>query len=146
MNGFNRFKSLGFTLVELMIVVVIISVLAAISIPAYQNYVYKSRRADAKSALLKIQLAEEKWRANHTTYTAALTDLGYTGSSPYYSPDSHYTLGISNATATTYTLTATATGIQEADTHCAKLSIDQTGTKSSEDHAGNVTTSNSDCW
>lgn len=69
----------GFTLIELMIVIAIVGVLAAIALPAYQDYAKKARRADAMGGLLNIQLSLEKWRANNASYTDDLTDLGYAG-------------------------------------------------------------------
>lgn len=137
-------KSFGFTLIELMIVVVVIGILAAIAYPSYQQYVNKGRRSDAKAALLNIQLEEEKWRANNTTYTATLSNLGLTAvSGVYYSPDSYYTLTVSNNTGTTYKATATYTGVQTGDTDCKTLSIDQDGNKTSTNSSN---ASSSDCW
>ncbi len=142
-HGIRR-NVFGFTLIELMIVVVIIGILAAIGYPSYRQYVYKSRRSDAKTALLQIQLAEEKWRANNTSYTATLSNLGFTAvGGVYYSPDQYYTLTVPTATATAYTLTATYTGKQTADTACKTLSIDQSGVKTATDSADAVTTN---CW
>ncbi|WP_305909805.1 type IV pilin protein [Methylomarinum sp. Ch1-1] len=123
-------KNNGFTLIELMITVTILAILAAIAYPAYNDYIVKSRRSDAKSAILKMQLAEEKWRANNPSYTATLSDLNYPNS---YSPDGYYELAISNNTANTYTITATPVsgGLQAGDSDCASMSMDQNGTKAS---------------
>lgn len=139
-----RQKVFGFTLIELMIVVVIIGVLAAIAYPSYRQYVYKSRRSDAKAALSQVQLAEEKWRANNTSYTS-LANLGFTVAADgnYYSPDQYYTLGVSNTSATTYTITATYAGLQTADTSCKTLSIDQSSNKTATNSANAASTV---CW
>ena len=59
----------GFTLVELMIVVVVVSILAAVAIPSYRNYVMRSQRIDATTALLRIQAAEEKYFLQNNAYT-----------------------------------------------------------------------------
>ena len=65
----NYKRQPGFTLLELMIVTAIIGVLGGLAYPSYQSHIETSRRSDAKKTLLTVQLAEEKWRANNTTYT-----------------------------------------------------------------------------
>ncbi|WP_163836211.1 type IV pilin protein [Spartinivicinus ruber] len=64
-------RSQGFTLVELMIVVVIVAILAAVAIPSYQEYVQKSRRADAQSELMKFAQAVERHYAKQYNYKTA---------------------------------------------------------------------------
>lgn len=101
----------GFTLIELMITVVIVGILAAIAIPGYQDYLRKSRRADGKAALLRIQLQQEKWRAGHMSYSSDLAEVGVGASST----DGHYTLSLSDAGASGYTATAAGGTKQQAD-------------------------------
>lgn len=69
----------GLTLIELIIVLVIVSILATLAIPSYQQYMFNSRRSEAISALLGIQLAEEKFRTNNIQYgnLAAVWGGGY---------------------------------------------------------------------
>jgi len=102
-----NFKQKGFTLIELMIVIVVIGVLAAIALPSYADYVKRARRADAKAGILAIQLAQEKWRVNNSAYTSDLMDLGYATSDNESSIDGYYTLDIAaGATGVSYTVTA----------------------------------------
>lgn len=70
-------KSKGFSLIEMMIVVVIIAILAAIAIPIYQKQVQESRRTAAKTALLDIASREEKFYSTNNYYTLQMASLGY---------------------------------------------------------------------
>ena len=134
----------GFTLIELMIVVVVVGVLAAIALPAYQSYVERARRADAKSSILSVQLAQEKWRANNIAYTSSLLDLGYPAANNVPSIDGFYTIDVADgATATNYTVTADPVGPQ-ADDDCGMFTLTVTSAN------GEVYTAESgnhnDCW
>lgn len=70
-------KQTGFSLIELMIVVVIIGIIASIAVPTYQNNVLRSSRGDGMTALLDIMRAQENFFANEYTYTTNLTQLNY---------------------------------------------------------------------
>ena len=127
-------KESGFTLIELMITVAIVGILAAIAYPSYTDYVIRSKRADGKAALLQLQLAQEKWRANHTTY-ASKSDLAVN-----YSPNSYYSVNtFTNVTGTTYTMTVSPNGF--TDTKCQNLGINESGVKT---ESGTDTAEN--CW
>ena len=111
----------GFTLIEMMTVVVILAILAGIAYPSYQSNVRKAKRNDAIEALLRIQIAQEKWRISDTDY-ATLAELG----SPS-SLEGFYVITIPTNTSTGYTITATALGDQVNDeangTGCSPLSL-----------------------
>jgi type IV pilus assembly protein PilE len=123
-------KSSGFTLIELMIVVAIVAILAAIAIPAYNEQVRKSRRSEAIAALENIRLRQESWRANNPTY-ATLAQVG-TPASDYYD------FTITGITASAYVATATAksTGPQAKDTGCTVMAVNQAGQR----------TTGPNCW
>jgi type IV pilus assembly protein PilE len=117
-------KRRGFTLIELMITVVIVSILAMVAVPAYFDQMRKSRRADAVTALNQIAQAQERWRANNASYT---TDLGSTGLNVPNPSSGYYTLNVSAASAASYTATATAAGAQLKDTKCATFTVVASG-------------------
>ena len=132
----------GFTLIELMITVGVIGILAAIAYPSYKDYVTRAKRADGKAALLKAQLAQEKYRANNSNYSSDLSVLGFTAAADtkFYSTDKHYEIAISGTpTATTYAINAAPSDF--TDSKCETLGINQDGDKSV---TGTDTVAN--CW
>jgi type IV pilus assembly protein PilE len=96
----NRHR--GFTLIEVMIAAVIVVILASFVLPAYFEQVQRSRRADAMTSLLALQMAQEKWRANDTDY-ATLAELNWSGTE---SVDGYYAIDIPANTPATFTITA----------------------------------------
>lgn len=133
-------KSQGVTLIELVVVLVIVGILASIAIPGYRQYVLRSHRVEAKTALLKIAAAQEKFYLQNNTYatnalltTAPPAGLGFTASTE----NGWYTLAIAGGNATGYTASATAAGVQVADTTCATFGVNQAGVK---------TATSTDCW
>lgn len=74
-----------------MLVVVIVTILAAIAIPSYQRYVTKSRRSDAITSLSAVAQAQERWRTNNASYASTLAELGL----PENSNNRHYTMSLS---------------------------------------------------
>ena len=128
----------GFTLIELMIAVAIIAILASIALPAYQEQIRKSRRAQAKADLVEYaQLAERYFTVNNTYVGFTLP----TSQSPREAgATARYNLPAPTTTATTFTLTANATGAQASD-RCGDLSITNTGQKGETGSA-----SLEECW
>ena len=123
-------KEKGFTLIEVLIVVFIVGILAAVAIPTYRGYTQRGRRADAKTALEQLRASQEVFRAERGRYANdgadgdALTVLRTNWGGP------PATAGLYNITmvsdATTFTGTATPTGSQVPD---GNLNIDQNGVK-----------------
>ena len=70
-------KSKGFTLVELMIVIMIISVFAAFAVPSYYKYIRSAARANAQSQMLMIAGNLERWRAKNLSYSGFVPDSGF---------------------------------------------------------------------
>ncbi|MFI3119230.1 MAG: type IV pilin protein [Methylococcaceae bacterium] len=117
--------SSGFTLIEILITVIIVSILAIISVPSYQTSITKGRRAEAKATLMRLAQAEAKWRINHTTY-ADLTSIGGA------SANTDYIFAVTSNTASVFTITATPTSTNGQDHDvCSTLSITQDTTISS---------------
>jgi len=123
----------GFTLIELMIVVAIIGILAAVAFPSYQDQVRKTRRAEVQANLMELASYMERTFTENNVYNSAanaaatLTASGIT--------NDKYTLSLPTLTATTYTLQAAPTGDQSSDS-CGTMTLSETG----------ATTPAANCW
>jgi type IV pilus assembly protein PilE len=149
-RGFSA-RHLGFTLVELMIVIVIGAILVAIAVPSYQAQVQKSRRTDARNALLDIAGREERLLSVTNAYSAVPTDVGYGGVTwPQPVTNSYYNVTVITPDPaqlpllTSFIITATPIGIQVGDNACASFSVNQIGQQTAKTSGGvdNSTT----CW
>ncbi len=116
----------GFTLIEVLVTCVIVGVLAAIALPSYQKQVQKTRRSDAKSALVGAAGQMERYFTERSTYATAA--LGSGGVYPATTENGYYALSLANLTSTTYTLRATPAGAQVGD-HCGALTYNEQGVK-----------------
>jgi type IV pilus assembly protein PilE len=142
----------GFTLVELMVTILIGSILLAIAVPTYTSQIRKSRRTEARSALLDLATREERYLSLNNAYTNAAVNLGYSAL-PQTIGSGYYQISIPNAptaagVGTVAFFKASATPIagttQATDSQCASFSVDSTGKQSSLDSSGNDSTST--CW
>jgi type IV pilus assembly protein PilE len=147
--------SRGFTLVELMIVVVIAAILVSIAIPSYSSYVQRSRRTEAKSALLNMASLEERFYSTQNLYSANPADFGYAaGVWPVQVGGGYYQVLIPAGAVTppaigapaAYTIQAVPVpgGMQAADTTCALFQINSLGVQFAQDTGGVDQTTT--CW
>ncbi len=142
----------GFTLIELMIVVVVVAILAAVGLPAYRNHVIKTNRAAAESFMMQIANKQEQYLLDARTYTATLGTGGLNLSTPN-NVSTYYALSIGNITQTTYSITAIPNAVQP-DALCGTIALDQSGAKGGQctTSGGNVAspmvcaTPATSCW
>lgn len=134
----------GFTLLELMIVVVVMSILATIAVTSYNRYAYRARRADGQELLMRVANAQERYYATFNKYGGEPV-TGDLKLPSVMSEKGYYKVAITSVDATKdYTATASPQDGQSNDA-CGALSIDSKGTKlpASTDTAKNR---NGRCW
>lgn len=150
----NIMKKWGFTLIELLIAVAIVALLAAIAFPSYRDHLVKSKRAEAKAALLKTTQLQERWYTVNNTYTTNLGQLYGTTTATVGSGEDAingwYTISAAagpNGISQGFVLTATpgntlaSPAVVFTDVKCGNLTLTSTGLK---DRTGTETMKN--CW
>lgn len=135
MNTLN--KQRGVTLIELMIVVVVISILAAVAYPNYQEFTARAKRNEARAALLRLATNQERFYLNNNTFTADLTQLGF-AADPAPTETGYYVIDVTAANASNFTATATYQHGGTEASKCNVFTIDGRGVKTS--------TPETNCW
>ena len=162
-------RGAGFSLVELMVVLLITVILLTIAVPTYQSHVRESRRTDAKTAVLDLAAREEKYASLNNSYTGSPANLGYqsttsTATFPQTVGSGYYqvyacpgttistacTAGVAVATTgSTYVVAAIpiAGTSQAKDSSCQYFAVDNTGAQfSTNGTTGTGTNTTSTCW
>ena len=140
----------GFTLVELMIACVVLAIIVAVAMPSYQAQVRKSRRADARNAILDLAGREERFLSIANSYSQTPTDVGYTGAFPVTVNNGYYQLSVTVPDPnqapgiTSYLITATTFGPQVTDTDCQTFTVNQLGQQAALNSGGALNTAT--CW
>ena len=125
----------GFTLIELMVAVAVVAILGTIAMASYTSQIQKSRRTDARSAVMDLAGREEKLFSTTNAYSGVPSDLGYGGVAavfPITVGSGYYQVSVAVPNPPiSYVITATAIGSQANDTKCTSLSVDQLGSQTS---------------
>lgn len=134
----------GFTLMEVMIVVVIIGILSGVAFPAYKAYVDRAKRSEGKAFLMEIAARQERYYFDNNSYAIDARNLGYSSKTPQ-SDEKHYVLtdpiaaGSSSSITTSYKLQINTVSPWKDDTCGSYLTLDSKGTQGSD-------TGNAICW
>ncbi|MDJ0750525.1 MAG: type IV pilin protein [Woeseiaceae bacterium] len=128
----------GITLIELMIVLVVIGILAAIAYPNYQEFVARAKRNEAKAALLMLATNQERFYLNNNTFTSDLTKLGFSDTPDAITENDYYTITVAAANASDFTATATYRFGEPESSRCRVFTINGRGDKTSSPY--------DDCW
>jgi type IV pilus assembly protein PilE len=142
-------RAAGFTLAEVLTAMVVIAVLAAVAVPVWRVHSLRVRRADAISALVAVQNAEDKFFGRHAHYASGgqldapePAGLGLESRSAH----GYYDIELRSSDGLAFTATARVnrSGGQSDDTRCVEFSIDHNGLRRAVDAAGQDRSA--DCW
>ena len=131
-------KMKGITLMELMIVVIIVGILAAVAYPNYREFAARAKRNEAKAALLQIATQQERFYLNNNTYTTDMTQLGFPVGANFVTESGSYTISVPAADASDFTATALYNNADNEVNKCGSFNIDGRGTRTSAPYT--------DCW
>jgi type IV pilus assembly protein PilE len=139
-------RAAGFTLIELLCALAMAAILAAIAYPSARDVLHRIRRSDALTALMQLQSAQERYRADHPAYG----DLGALRAAAT-SPAGHYRLTVAAHGPSGYELRASATGAQHNDAGCRHLRLRVDGANvayasGSDERFANAEAANRRCW
>jgi type IV pilus assembly protein PilE len=113
----------GFTLVEVAVVLAVLAVLVTVTVPSAMGSLNKARRSDAVAALTRVQVAQERFRALHGSYTSQRQSL--IGAAAARSENGHYEIQLLSAQPDRYEASASARadGPQARDSECQQLTL-----------------------
>ena len=112
-------------MLELMIVVVIIGLLAAIGYPSYAEYTLRAKRTEGRGAVLQYAAEQEKFHLVNNTYATSMAQLRGEGGATWKTENGQYIISIENATSSTYRMVATYTGTAAGEAgNCQRMWVD----------------------
>lgn len=135
-----RHQAAGFTLIELIITVALLSIITTISVSSYRQYMVRANRTDAGAALLRIAAAQERWYLSNNQYSGDPVELIGAATSEHSYYDLAIDLEANPADGYTAVAEPAPGGRQSTDAKCQQLSIDETGLRDSSPSDLN------ECW